>query len=306
MRAWPLLSLLALFTPHLLGCEGASAQSGTAGFLRIAGAQYVPGELDQATHSITPEVHRIDSQNNTIYPGITGKALGGGVGPGSTAVLVGLVGDSGHWIVPVQALDQAAPGDFVFSAKASFSPDIPLGKAMLIYRAVNAAGEMGPPWPQALQVTSTALTAGLLVTLDWDTEADLDLRVTAPDSTGKEVEIWSRKTSSAVKPAPGEPPLTEDDLASTARLDFDSNSQCLIDGRRQEDIYWTNKPARTNQLYTVRVDAFSMCGESFAHWRVRVLLDGHEELVARGQFGESDTRFNHGPGAGLQALQFTY
>ncbi len=306
MRAWPLLSLLALSTPHLLGCEGASAQSGISAHLRINGAQYVPGELDETVHAAAPEVRRIDSQNNTVYPGITGKSLGGAVGPGSMAVLIGMKGDSGHWVLPIQAADQASPGDFTFSGKASFSPLVPLGAATLLYRAISSTGEIGPAAQQALEITSTTLSAGLVISLDWDTEADLDLRVTALDASGKEVEIWSRKTSSAIRPAPGEPPLTEADLATTGRLDLDSNSQCVIDGRRQENIYWASKPPQANRLYTVRVDAFSLCGEALAHWRVRVLLDGHEEAAARGQFGEADTRFDHGPGAGLQALQFTY
>jgi hypothetical protein len=305
MRVWPLLSLLALFSLQP-GCEGASAQSGTASFLRIQGAQYVPGELDPSDRQAAPEVHRIDSQNNSVYRGIAGKSVGGSVGPGSTAVLIGLQGDSGHWILPVQSFDQSSPGDLVFSGKASLSPLTPLGPVDVIYRAVNAAGDIGPISSQQWKVTDTAVSGQLIISLDWDSEADLDLRVTAPDATGKEVEIWSRKTSAAVKPGPGELPSTEEDLASVGRLDFDSNSQCVLDGRQQENVYWVTKPARANQLYTVRVDAFSMCGETLAHWRVRVLLDDAEVLSARGQMGDSDTRFDHGPGAGLQVLQFTY
>ena len=59
-------------------------------------------------------------------------------------------------------------------------------------------------------------------------------------------------------------------------------------------------------LYSVRVDAFSMCGEVSARWRVSVKLDGQESLSATGQFSDSDTRFDHGPGAGLLALEFLY
>jgi hypothetical protein len=305
MRAWPPLCLVLLF-PHLLGCEGASAQSGLVSTLRMQGAQYVPGELDQSEHAASPEVHRLDSNNNTVYRGIPAKKVAGAAGPGSTAVLVGLQGDSGHWILPVQTPDTSSPGDLTFSGQASLSDHTPLGPATLLLRAVSADGAMGPVYRQDWKITDLAVSGELVISLDWDTEADLDLRVVAPDATGKEVEIWSRKTSTAVKPGPGEPPLTEDDLAKVGRLDFDSNSQCVLDGRLQENVYWVSKPAQANQVYTVRVDAFSMCGEPLAHWRVRVLLDGQEVLSARGQMGDSDTRFDHGPGAGLQALQFTY
>jgi hypothetical protein len=266
----------------------------------------VPGEIDGSPQSAVPEVKRIDSQNNTVYPGITGKSIGGVVGPGSTAVLIGMKGDSGHWIVPVRSQDQTSPGDFVFSAKASLSPTVPTGPATLVYRAVSSSGEVGPVSPQPLEIAAPAVQGGLVISLDWDSEADLDLRVTAPNAQGEEVEIWSRNKSSLVQPAPGAPPPSEADLAAAGVLDFDSNSQCVIDGRRQENVYWVTKPLATLALYTVRVDAFSMCGEVLAHWRVQVLLDGQLQEEAAGQVGDADTRFDHGPGAGLRALEFRY
>jgi hypothetical protein len=274
--------------------------------LRLAGAQFVSGEIDSADYSPTPTVERVDSQNNTVYPGITGKSIGGAVGPGATAVLIGLKGDNGHWILPVQSQDQTSPGDFVFSAKASFSPAVPTGPATILYRAVSALEEIGPPREQALDIKASAAQGALVISLDWDSEADLDLRVTAPDAQGNEVEIWSRNKSSLARPAPGDPPATADEIAAAGFLDFDSNSQCQIDGRLQENVIWKTKPAQTLSLYTVRVDAFSMCGEALAHWRVRVLLDGQEVAQAAGQVGDADTRFDHGPGAGLLALEFKY
>ena len=287
-------------------CQGASADSGVTAFFRIQGAQYVPGALDVSDRASAPEVHRVDSQNNTVYPGIIGKSVGGTVGPGSVAVLIGMRGDSGYWILPVQGVDQSSPGDFIFSGKAAISPMVPLGPATLVYRAVDATGEVGPATTQSLIVQGAAAQGALVISLDWDTEADLDLRVTAPDANGNEVEIWSRKQSSVVKPAPGEPPLSADDLNQAGRLDFDSNNQCLIDGRRQENVYWVVKPPATQSLYSARVDTFSMCGELLAHWRVRVLLDGTQVAAAEGQVGEVDSRFEHGPGAGLLAVEFVY
>ena len=305
MRTGPTLSRLVV--PLLLcSCEGASAQSGVTSYLRLVGAQFVSGEIDSADYSPTPTVERVDSQNNTVHPGITGKSIGGAVGPGGTAVLMGMRGDSGHWTLPVQSQDQSSPGDFVFSAKASFSPAVPIGPASILYRAVSAEGDVGPPFIQELDIETPAVQGALVISLDWDTEADLDLRVTAPDAQGKEVEIWSRNKSSLARPAPGDPPATADEIAAAGFLDFDSNSQCQIDGRLQENVIWKTKPPQTSSLYSVRVDAFSMCGEVLAHWHVRVLLDGQEVAQAAGQVGDADTRFDHGPGAGLLALEFKY
>lgn len=313
MRTGPTLSRLVV--PLLLcSCYGASAQSGVTSFFRLQGAQFVPGEIDSADYSPNPVVHRVDSQANIVYPGITGKSIGGAVGPGATAVMIGMKGDSGHWILPVQSPD-TTPGDFAFSAKASFAPTVPTGSATILYRAVSALEEIGPfweleeigpPWEQDLDIGAPVVQGALVISLDWDTEADLDLRVTAPDAQGKEVEIWSRNKSSLARPAPGDPPATADEIAAAGFLDFDSNSQCQIDGRLQENVIWKTKPAQTLSLYTVRVDAFSMCGEVLAHWHVRVLLDGQEVAQAVGQVGDADTRFDHGPGAGLLALEFRY
>ena len=310
MRSSSLRSNLVIVFLLLCGCEGASSQSGVTAYFRIQEAQYVPGEIDLADRASAPEVVRIDSQANKVYPGIMGKSVGGSVGPGSVSVLIGLVGDRGHWILSVQAADSSSPGDFIFSGKASFSPDIPIGSAELVYRAVNATGDVGPPKTQSLTVQATAVEGELVISLDWDTEADLDLRVTAPDANGKEVEIWSRKQSTLIEQSQGDPALTSDELNAAldaaGRLDFDSNSQCQIDGRRQENIYWVVKPQATQSLYSIRVDTFSMCGEVLAHWRVRVLLDGQEAASAEGQVGDADSRFDHGPGAGQLALEFTY
>jgi hypothetical protein len=273
---------------------------------RLNGAQIVSGEIDQSETASAPEIRRIDSQNNTIYPGIVGKTIAGSAGPGTSSIMIGLAGDSAHWLLPIQAADGANPGDFIFSGKGSFSPTTPVGPAKMVYRAIAADGSVGPVATQTLHVQSDAVKGALLISLDWDTEADLDLRVTAPDATGKEVEIWSRKHSSVVEPAPGEPPLTAADLDAAGRLDFDSNNQCVIDGRRQENIYWATMPPARNALYSVKVDAFSMCGEVLAHWHVRVLVNGNVYREAQGQFGDNDTRFDHGAGAGLLVTEFLY
>ena len=44
-------------------------------------------------------------------------------------------------------------------------------------------------------------------------------------------------------------------------LDFDSNANCVIDGRRQENVIFpTGSPPPG--VYTVRVDASSLCGQA--------------------------------------------
>ena len=78
----------------------------------------------------------------------------------------------------------------------------------------------------------------LLVSLRWDTEADLDLHVVIPNGTVRSDDdrIWSK---------PRRPPGQMVDAGaykSGGILDFDSNANCVIDGRRQENVSWTVAP----------------------------------------------------------------
>jgi len=83
----------------------------------------------------------------------------------------------------------------------------------------------GPPGPPA---------GALVVSLEWDTEADLDLHVVTPDG----VEIWAGNINSYQAPPPGTP---VDPAAWQAGgiLDLDSNAGCVIDGRQ---IWWDVRP----------------------------------------------------------------
>lgn len=301
---WLILPALAVCWA---GCSGANPSSGQGGFMRIDGAQYIAGGIDTATQGDLPQIHSISTLNNTLFPGVSGKSISGTAGPGSTAIMMGLLGDRGHWVFPVQDPDQNTPGDFTFACSASFSAETLAGDGgalSLVVRATDRDGQVGPAMIQPMVLDEATLPTGVLViSLDWDTEADLDLHVQLPASGDAGVnEIWSRKPSGLPAGSAG---ATVDDGVAAGYLDFDSNDQCAIDGRRIENVVFpTSAPAGT---YTVRVDTFSLCGESTARWRVRVFTGaGAAPLVRYGQSTETDTRFAHGQGAGVQALAFDY
>lgn len=296
----------------LAACGGASPDTGIGAALRVEGAQYVPGELPSTTTETAvadaglPTVNTITTVNGTVAPGTTGHTLGGTVGPGGTAVLIGLRGDTGHWVVPVSTVDQNTPGDFAFSAKVTFGLDLPPPPFEVVLRATNRAGDMGPPKIQTFGAAPSAIAGAMVISLEWDTQADLDLRVQLPGQDGGLREVSTRKRTSAVPPAPGDPPLGDEDYKNVAYLDMDSNSLCTIDGRRNENVIWPITPEPGT--YTVRVDSFSMCGEISANWVVRVFIDGTEQtsLSRTGQSMDVDTRFPHGSGAGVEAVTFNY
>jgi hypothetical protein len=304
MRRWPGVACVA---PALaLACSGTDPSSGQGAWLRVHGAQYVAGSIDVAPRASAPEVHSISTQNNDLYPGVTGKSISGTVGPGSTAVLMGLLGDAGHWVFPVQDRDQNTPGDFTFACSASFSPASQPGDGgalSLVVRATNKLGEVGPALVQPVIMTSPRAAGALVVSLDWDTQADLDLHVVLPGTDGGVNEIWSRKPSGLPVGTTG---ATVDDGMAAGYLDRDSNSMCAIDGNRVENVIFPITPP--SGRYVARVDTFSLCGEVTARWRVRVFTGdaSSSSLQAFGQSTDIDTRFSHGQGAGVQALVFDY
>ncbi|MFL5305643.1 MAG: hypothetical protein ACJ8F1_10530 [Polyangia bacterium] len=299
---------LSLLFGCAVGCGGASADPGLTAYLRLSGAQYVPGELTPQSDATAPLVTGVNLLTTKVAPGLQNLPLSGDVRNGSS-VLVGLVGDAGHWIVPATIADFQMPGDFLFQTKMSLSPELPVGKQTLLLRGVDARGVVGPAQQLDLDVSPAVPTGALVISLSWDTEADLDLHVLAPNRTDPStpIEIWSKAPVGLPPHVAGTPPLTGADLtaavAAAGKLDFDSNANCIIDGRRQEDVVFAEGPPPGD--YTVRVDAFSLCGQPDAQWQVSAALgDGTPAGSARWEATDTDTRGSHNAGAGRTAFTF--
>ena len=289
-----------------VGCSGADPSSGQQALFRIQGAQYITGPIDTIDRDPLPEVYPT-TQANELFPGVANKKISGSAGPNSTAVLVGLQGDVGHWVVPVQDPDYNTIGNYTFSFSASFSPLTPTGDAgnlFLAFRATTRDGQVGPAKLQPMTMDQPRIAGALVISLDWDTEADLDLHVQLPSDGDAGVnEIWSRKPSGLPFGSAG---ASVDSGMQAGYLDFDSNSMCVIDGRREENVIFPT--AAPNGRYIVRVDTFSLCAETTARWRVSVFTNNGADpvLQASGQSTDIDTRFSHGQGAGVQARVFDY
>lgn len=299
---------LAVLIGCAAGCGGASADPGLSAYLRLSGAQYVPGGLAAESDATAPLVTSVNLMTTKVAPGLQNLALSGDVQNGSS-VLIGLAGDSGHWIVPATVADFQMPGDFLFQTKMSLSPEVPVGTQTLLLKGVDAQGTVGPAQQVGLDVSPAIPTGALVISLAWDTEADLDLHVVAPNPTDPTtpIEIWSKTPVGLPPHVPGTPPLAGAELtaaiAAAGKLDFDSNANCVIDGRRRENVVFTEGPPAGD--YVVRVDAFSMCGQVDAQWQVTAALgDGTPAGFARWEATDTDTRGSHGAGAGRTAFTF--
>ena len=277
------------------GCGGASTDPGLGALLRVQNAQYVSGAPPDSSNG--PMILALNNSANVIIPGQTSKPLSGVVPREATAVALYLVGDRGYWLITPGAIDPTALGQLGFSTSLSFSPELPPGDYLLAGRAIDAQGRFGAPLTAKLTAMSAQPAGTLVISLSWAEDADLDLHVLTPDG----VEIWAKKGSSYEPPPPGQTGDPEA-LANAGVLDFDSNAQCVIDGRRLEDVYWTVPPPQGH--YLARVDAFSLCGQPQAEWTLTATLDGAELGRAHGTAHDPDTWPPHIAGAGVTALQF--
>lgn len=282
----------------LAACSGLSADPGLDARMRVEGGQFLSGDLERAGPGGGPAVVSVFNSLTTVQPNERDKPLTATLEPSATAVALGLRGDRGFWIALAGPPGLDAPTLPQLHATLSFGPNLPPGDLVLAARAVDAAGRFGDP--ALIPLTSTPLPppAGrLVVTLGWDTEADLDLHVVAPGN----VEVWARNINSYQPPAPGSA-VDPQAWQQGGILDFDSNAGCLIDGRRQEDVVWQSDPPPGP--YVVRVDTASLCGAPAARWVVQVTAGGARLAASQGVALPGDARFSKGPGSGVQALTF--
>lgn len=326
MFARPIATAVCVAALAAGGCNsGVYGRTGLGSLLQATGATLVPHPLSsQADPTVTdgPMVN-VSQFHGLAFPGATNRGLMGSVIPGGSvggvqnpgrSVALGLADDDAYWLVPAATanLDVGGGKDLLFSTTLSYASEIGAGRHDLVLRAIMPDGRMGPPVIQTVMISNFDDVRGALeVRLSWNTNADLDLHVVVPvapasppdPSAPTAIEVWANNPSS-LPPRPVFNPYTPEEIANGGLLDFDSNASCIIDGRRQENVVWGAAPPPG--LYTVRVDASSMCGEVQAQWQIDVFLDGHQ-LPVRSAFGEavdSDTRFSHTEGSGVLALQF--
>jgi hypothetical protein len=262
--------------------------------MRLPGAVFVRGPMPAGAAG-SPGVASIVVINSTVHPDSVGFPISGALDPGATAAAIGLGGDVGYWIVGSGLPNVATPTDPSFAATATFSASIAPGAFTLVVQAVDAHGRFGIPSTQLLTAlpSPSTPTGDLVITLSWDTESDMDLHIVDPAGH----EIFHGAMSDEPPPFAPQP-----EGGSYGHLDWDSNANCIIDGKRQESVIWPNPPPSGS--YIVRVDAASLCGQPIAHWTVDAFLAGQSMGKAQGIAVDASTRAPHDVGAGVTALTF--
>lgn len=288
----PSMALALALVQCAFGCGGAAPPAPSNTFLRVEGAQYFASA--PPAESGGPAIAAFQAVNSLLRPGLQGRSFGGNAPLSAQSVALSLTGDTGYWVIPTGLPDPLDPSQLTFGARASFSRDVPSGPAKVEARALDAAGRVGPAF--AFPVTVLAQRAPppgeLVFSLTWTGAADLDLHVVAPDGT----EVWAGNINSY------KGGVIVDPVAAAAGgvLDFDSNSACLPDGFDAESISWKSAPPAGR--YTVRVDAFSLCGDATAWWTLQALRSGAVVAEVHGFATADDTARPHRAGAGTTAL----
>ncbi len=278
----------------LAACTGVPTDPGSDAAMMIPGAQFYRGAppADQGG----PKVTGLQTLNTDAHPGQVDKSIGGTTDHDAREVAYYLDGDVGYWMVPTGLEDATNPAFLDFATKVDFARDLDDGPRTLHVQATDASGAFGASNDLTIDITPLTISSSTLdIQLTWDTDADVDLHVTEPDG----VTIWSGNINSYQAPPPGQPP---GDPSTGGILDFDSNASCAIDGRDEENVYWTVPPPSGH--YVVRVDTWSLCGQTAARWHVSASLGGTVLAQAHGEAIDTDTTFTKQAAAGVLALQF--
>ncbi|MBX6750239.1 MAG: hypothetical protein IRY85_11320 [Micromonosporaceae bacterium] len=147
------------------------------------------------------------------------------------------------------------------------------------FAVVDAAGKQGPLATQTVQALNVG-TGAVQVSISWNVDSDVDLHVVDPN--GEEVYF-------------GHP-----ESASGGKLDLDSNPDCDIDGKRNENITW--KDTAPPGTYTVRVSLWDACGVSPSKFVVTIQVAGEPTRTYTGTLeGEGEAG---GEGAGVEVTTF--
>ena len=160
----------------------------------------------------------------------------------------------GHWQVRL-----ASPTTDV-AITVTFARTIRAGSFDVVYAVASGSGAVGAYSAVPTRVIEGASTGEVQVSASWDARSDVDLHVVDPG--GEEIYYGNGVSRSG------------------GRLDLDSNADCAIDNKNNENIRWTTAPAGS---YVVRLDYYSSCGVAQTNYVVTVNNGGTTQTF-RGTF----------------------
>jgi hypothetical protein len=272
------LSLLALLT----ACGGEPITTQLTEPVRASGAQFHEGELPGAEPLTAadiqagllpspPNVTAVDYAGFRLVPGEVGRSINGRTSLDAVAVGLRVAGaGSGYWVLPVGGPDALNNDEPTWSMNLSFSHDLVPGNHALLLAALDAEGRSGtqsvasfcmlPEIPDNGNACAPEKAPpAFVVSLEWDAQVDLDLKVVTP--AGKTVD--AKHPSTALSDEDGE---IDPSAPGTGLIDVDSYSNCIPDSKRRENLVFQEKPPPGT--YLVYANLFDACGQSSVRYQV--------------------------------------
>jgi hypothetical protein len=248
----------------------------------VEGGQFIPGDLPVSDAG--PSGVLVNSLTGVVHAGQAGVALTGDVGPGSYSTVMRFADlGTGYWSVPVGVPDPQMPGSLTWAATLDFAWNIPPGVHNILFAAMDNEGRAGPPAVNPYTIETYAPVGALVISLAWDSPADLDLHVHTPEGVDLNPKFPDTNPDGGSKTDPG-----------YGLIDRDSNGNCVQDGFRQEDAYW--KVSANPGAYLIYVDMFAACGAASADFKVTVTQQGKVTHTVPGRLLASDADGASGPG----------
>lgn len=280
-----------------VGCGGTDGRSGLEEPFIAHDAQFVRGELPgdpPVAFGEVPEPPRVTGATASVA--YLRERLGGFSFSGQSsddAVSVGIRIDGrgeGYWLRPTLFPDAQKPGELIWQFAVEFQDSLPAGRHRFLTVAFDKDGNAGTQASTTICVNSLVPDNGnacnpereppfVVVSLEWDTPVDLDLKLRLPDG----------QIIDSDNPVSGEPDDSGNfdfSQSGVGELRHDSNRDCVGDGRQREDIVFQSKPP--SGQYVVYASLNRACGEasvtykSTYHTRVR---EGDKYSVESGVLG---------------------
>lgn len=264
----------SIFVAFAVACvDSARAPTALGEPIRVENGQFHEGAQPQGTDG--PAVITYDSSNNLVPQGALNRKLTGDVKKGASAIAIRFADiGSGYWIVPVGVPDPQTDGDLTYEIDYDLDRLAPIGDHTLRLSAVDLDGHWGPVQELPITIASRIPQGQVVITLEWDTDVDLDLELVAP--WGKTLDAKHPSTAPTA-PDSGIDPTTP----GVGELDHDSNGNCVIDGLREESAVFSAPPFPG--LYHVYANLFDACGRDSARFTLTVRVDGEVKLQRAGE-----------------------
>ena len=266
-KAWLAGALLLLGS-----CLEPESLYGTGLHLRVraAEAQLMAGPLEDDAGG--PSVTQVLRPQPLVKRGEAGVVLKGRLSPEGVALHLQAEGDPDHWHIAPKGFDFVVGDELQWSTELEFSHAIQQDEITLLMQAADKDGRLGPIESTTFTLAPELPPSKLMVSLGWDAPVDLDLHVELPDGTV----VGSKNLNSYDPPLSPIPGSEEWKLGGW--LDYDSNKDCVLDLRNQENVLWIEGDPPAGH-YKVYVNLFSACDAPAVNFEALVLEA--DELVVR-------------------------